>query len=245
MGRRVTFHRQSQGGVGAIETATCQSITEASDDDAITSDLPGGSLCIHSLLQPSSQGALFQVIFHDELDSWALKRSESPNTPWWETFPLVESAGPDLRGDVTSPVRLPSPAPLIGPLPCTRHTALSRRADCQGSPIFSISEFPAPQECFLNSRSGKKLTKGPLHWMGPVSQTPSNKSYSGVLTHWRKMHLRLFPFIFPQQSNSTSTPTNTAAPKRKRRHTGEQRQTLLPLLGYGEKPQIHPEVHKS
>ena len=50
MGRRVTFHRQSQGGAGAIETATCQSITEASDDDAITSDLPGGSLCIHPLL---------------------------------------------------------------------------------------------------------------------------------------------------------------------------------------------------
>ena len=158
----------------------------------------------------------------------------------------MESAGPDLGGDVTSPVRLPSPAPLIGPVPCTRHTALSRRADCQGSPTLSISEFPAPQECFLNSRSGKKLTKGPLRWMGPVSQTPSNKSYSGVLTHWRKMHLRLFPFIFSLQSNSASTSTNTAAPpKRKRRHTGEQRQTLLPLLGYGEKPQIHPEGHKS
>lgn len=69
MGRRVTFQRQSQGGAGAIETATCQSITEALDDDAVTCDLPGGNVCIHSLLQPTSQGALFQAIFHDELDS--------------------------------------------------------------------------------------------------------------------------------------------------------------------------------
>lgn len=60
MGRRVTFQRQSQGGAGAIETATCQSITEALDDDAVTSDLPGESLCIHSLLQPTSQGPCFR-----------------------------------------------------------------------------------------------------------------------------------------------------------------------------------------
>lgn len=135
MGRRVTFQRQSQGGAGAIETATCQSITEALDDDAVTSDLPAEGLCIHSLLQPTSQGALFQVIFHDELDSRALKRSESPHTPWSETFAFVESPGPDLGGDVPSSMRLPSSAPLIGPLPCTHHTALSLWAGCCDFPF--------------------------------------------------------------------------------------------------------------
>ena len=212
MGRRVTFQRQSQGGAGAIETATCQSITEASDDD----DLPGGNVCIRSLLQPTSQGALFQAVFHDELDSWALKRSESPNTPWSETFPFVESPGPDLGGDVTSSMRLPSPAPLTGPLPCTHHTALSPWADYHDSPTLSISEFSTPQECFLNSRSGKNLTKGApsLDWPSVTDTQQQELLWSGVLTHRQKTHLRLFSFIFSQQSNSTIAPTNTAPPQK-------------------------------
>ena len=73
-----------------VETIICESITEVLGDDVTTSYLPGGiflrrvtwacagrNLCFHSLLQPTCQGATFQVTVQSDSYSGAHEWSES------------------------------------------------------------------------------------------------------------------------------------------------------------------------
>ena len=173
MGRRVTFHRQSQGEAGATETATCQSITEASDDDAITSDLPGGSLCIHPLL---AKGPRFRWSF---MMSLTLEHSRGLKVP----IHLGQKHSPSwslqgLTSEVTSP--LPwgflhlllwlGPCPALVTLHC--HGGLTAKAP----PLFPFLNFLLPRSASWTQGQTRSWQKGPFAGWAQCHRHPATRA---------------------------------------------------------------------